>query len=188
MSTAAPLVLPERTKRRFNAGMSPSQTNKIHDVRSAIPLVKYTNPADFPPYEYRPYPKMPLRDGGRPIYDDLGHPLVFQDADEELEFMKLNPELAEELRRNEPQRSAVDALQAAHEENQRLRARMEALERQQSAEADARKPNPLMAGSNDPAEIEMDRDDPRSHEITPAPRAGGSSRKSNLPPSLKAAR
>lgn len=97
------LNLPKGTKSRMEADNHALQSHKPHDIRSMIPMVDYTNPAKFPPYAYREFPKMPLLDGNKPIViDETGTVLVFHSEEEEIEFKGMNPELADELDRNAP--------------------------------------------------------------------------------------
>lgn len=119
--------LPERTRVRAQAESNIQRSQKPHDLRPAIPLWDPTNPAKFPPYEYREYPKMPLLEGNRPIViDESGGVLVFYEAADEVEFKELNPDLADEIERNSPTRAFTDQLQAKDDELSELRARLKA--------------------------------------------------------------
>ena len=119
--------LPERTVNRLEAEARQQRAMKPHDIRGSIPFVDYTNPAKFPPYEYREYPKMPLLDGNKPItIDESGGVLVFYDAADETDFKQLNPEFAEEIERNAPAKSLADTLATQAEEIEDLRARLRA--------------------------------------------------------------
>jgi len=119
--------LPERTRARLDAESNQQRILKPHDIRSSIPLVDYTNPAKFPPYVFREYPKMPLLDGNRPIViDESGGVLVFYDAADEVDFKSMNEELAEEIERNTPARALADTIAAKDSEIEDLRARLRA--------------------------------------------------------------
>lgn len=123
--------LPDRTRARFEAENNQQRITKPHDIRGAIPLVDYTNPAKFPPYLFREYPKMPLLDGNKPIViDESGGVLVFYDAVDEVDFKAMNEELAEEIERNAPSRAIADtiAVQAAEIESMRARLRAAGIE------------------------------------------------------------
>lgn len=119
--------LPERTRARFETESNQQRVQKPHDIRSAIPLVDYTNPAKFPPYVFREYPKMPLLDGNAPIIiDESGGVLVFYDAADEVEFKDMNPEIAEEIERNAPAKAYADRIASQESEIEDLRARLRA--------------------------------------------------------------
>ncbi len=119
--------LPERTRARHEAENNQQRVSKPHDIRMSIPQVDYTNPAKFPPYVFREYPKMPLLDGNKPIViDDSGGVLVFYDAADEMDFKAMNEELAEEIERNTPARALSDAIAAKDDEIEDLRARLRA--------------------------------------------------------------
>lgn len=119
--------LPERTANRLEAEARQQRVMKPHDIRGSIPFVDYTNPAKFPPYEFREYPKMPVLDGGKPVtIDEVGSILLFYDAADEVDFKELNPELAEEIERNAPAKSLADTLASQYEEIEDLRARLRA--------------------------------------------------------------
>ena len=123
----ADLKLPERTRNRIQAEGDIQRQQKPHDIRSAIPLVDYTNPAKFPPYMFREYPKMPLLDGNKPIViDDAGGVLVFYDAADEVEFKDMNPEIADEIERNQPAKQAHERLQDLESEVEELRRKLRA--------------------------------------------------------------
>lgn len=117
--------LPDRTRARFEAENNQQRVTKPHDIRGAIPLVDYTNPAKFPPYLFREYPKMPLLTGNQPIViDESGGVLVFYDAADETEFKSLNPELAEEIENNAPTKTLADAIASKDAEIEDMRARL----------------------------------------------------------------
>jgi hypothetical protein len=101
------------------------KVQKPHDIRSNIPMVDWTNPAKFPPYVFREYPKMPLLDGNLPIkINETGDLLMFYSAEDEDEFMGDNPEIAEEIERNMPAKQYASALAAKDEELSELRERL----------------------------------------------------------------
>ncbi len=126
-SSVTKVNLPDRTKARFEAEANQQRVQKPHDIRSSIPLVDYTNPAKFPPYVYREYPKMPLLDGNRPIViDESGGVLIFYDATDEVDFKDMNPEIAEEIERNTPARALADAMAAKDAQIEDMRARLRA--------------------------------------------------------------
>lgn len=119
--------LPERTRARLEAEGNQQRVQKPHDIRGAIPLVDYTNPAKFPPYVFREYPKMPLLDNNRPIViDESGGVLVFYDAADEVDFKSLNPDVADEIERNAPAKALADTLAAQADEIEVLRAKLRA--------------------------------------------------------------
>ena len=127
VATRTDLKLPARTRSRIDQENDIQRSQKPHDIRSAIPLVDYTNPAKFPPYQFREYPKMPLLDGNRPIVvDDAGAILVFYDAADEVEFKEMNPEIAEEIDRNAPPKAMAERFQAMEDEISELRERLRA--------------------------------------------------------------
>lgn len=117
--------LSERTRARFEAESNQQRVTKPHDIRGAIPLVDYTNPAKFPPYLFREYPKMPLLTGNQPIViDESGGVLVFYDAADETEFKGLNPELADEIEANAPTKALADLVASKDAEIEDMRARL----------------------------------------------------------------
>jgi hypothetical protein len=119
--------LPERTRARFEEENNQQRVQKPHDIRGAIPLVDYTNPAKFPPYIFREYPKMPLLDGNKPVViDESGGVLVFYDATDEADFKDMNPELADEIERNAPDKTYSDRIAAQESQIEDLRARLRA--------------------------------------------------------------
>lgn len=119
--------LSDRTRNRLEAESNQQRIQKPHDIRGAIPLVDYTNPAKFPPYVFREYPKMPLLDDNRPIViDESGGVLVFYDAADEVEFKDMNPTIAEEIERNAPAKSIADRIAAQEDEITSLRAKLSA--------------------------------------------------------------
>lgn len=117
--------LPTRTRDRIAEQGEINRVAKPHDIRGSIPLVDYTNPAKFPSYVFREYPKMPLLDGNKPIVvDEVGTVLVFFDAEDETEFMDMNPEIAEEIERNSPAKLASNKLAQAADEIEELRRKL----------------------------------------------------------------
>lgn len=120
------LKLPERTRTLIAEDASQMRVTKPHDIRMAIPSgVDWNNPAKFPPYVYREYPKMPLLDGNKPIViDESGTVLIFHDAASEREFLDMNPDIADEIERNAPERKAANMLEAAQDEISQLRAKL----------------------------------------------------------------
>lgn len=136
--------LPERTRARFETEANQQRVLKPHDIRGAIPLVDYTNPAKFPPYLFREYPKMPLLAGNRPIIiDESGGVLVFYDAADEVEFKSLNPELADEIENNAPTKALADLVASKDAEIEDMRARL----RKAGLDDGARKPASALAGA-----------------------------------------
>lgn len=118
-------------------------SNRRHDIRTAIPLTKMTNPADFPEHIHREYPMMLTKylevtvPGKKepikkvvPVLDEVDQPIIVASEDE-LETYLGNleyEELAEEIRSLLP-RSAADAkaetdaaLSRMASENAKLRA------------------------------------------------------------------
>lgn len=127
MVAVTQVKLPTRTQNRLEAEHNIQRVHKPHDIRGSIPLVDYTNPAKFPPYVFREYPKMPLLDGNRPIIlDTSGNVLIFYDAADEVEFKDMNPEIAEEIDRNTPAKAIADTIAAQSQEIEDLRARLRA--------------------------------------------------------------
>lgn len=120
------LVIGSRTRARIDEESNVQRAYKPHDIRSAIPLYDPTNPAKFPPYVFREYPKMPLLDGNKPIFiDEQGTVLQFYNEEDEAEFMEANPEVAEEIERNAPAKVASERLAAAEDEIAELRRKLE---------------------------------------------------------------
>lgn len=141
--------LPERTRARMGIENELQRTQKPHDIRSAIPLVDYTNPAKFPPYVKREYPKMPLLDNNRPIViNESGDVLIFYEAADEAEFREMNPEIVEEIDRNAPEKSVADRIVSQANEIDNLRAKLRAAGIED--EETAKSVNPL-AGAVKPA-------------------------------------
>lgn len=127
MVQVADVKLPTRTQNRLAAEGELQRAHKPHDIRSSIPLVDYTNPAKFPPYVFREYPKMPLLDRNKPIViDESGSVLIFYDAADEVEFKDMNPEIADEIDRNTPAKAIADKIAAQDQELEDLRARLRA--------------------------------------------------------------
>lgn len=127
MVTVTDVKLPTRTRARLEAESNQQRVLKPHDIRGAIPLVDYTNPAKFPPYVFREYPKMPLLDGNKPItIDESGGVLVFYDAADEVEFKDMNPEIADEIERNTPSVTLANAIAAKDQQLEDMRARLRA--------------------------------------------------------------
>lgn len=159
--------LPERTRARFETETNQQRVQKPHDIRNSIPLVDYTNPAKFPPYIFREYPKMPLLDGNRPItIDESGGVLVFYDAADEVDFKDMNPELAEEIERNAPAKALADAIAAKDHEIEDLRARLRAA----GIAEPEKKPKNALAGAlkaSVPAETETTGGPPGLKETLP---------------------
>lgn len=54
----------------------------MHDIRAALPFTDQTNPAKFPQYEFRAFPKMLLDDGGKPILGPDKAAIVARDESE----------------------------------------------------------------------------------------------------------
>ena len=125
MVTISDVKLPSRTRARYEEEANKSKASKPHDIRSAIPLVDYTNPAKFPPYMFREYPKMPLLDLNKPIViDESGGVLVFYDATDEVEFKEMNPEIADEIERNAPAKQIAERYAALEEEVEELKKKL----------------------------------------------------------------
>ncbi len=124
--TVPELKLPERTRALIEEDAGQMRIAKPHDIRMSIPAgVDWNNPAKFPPYVFREYPKMPLLDGNRPIViDESGTVLVFHDAASEREFLELNPDIADEIERNAPQRQLANMIEAKDDEIAQLRAKL----------------------------------------------------------------
>lgn len=141
--------LPERTRARFESESNQQRVLKPHDLRTAIPLVDYTNPAKFPPYLFREYPKMPLLAGNRPIViDESGGVLVFYDASDETEFKGLNPELAEEIENNAPTKALADLVASKDAEIEDMRARL-----RKAGLDDGKKPANALAAAVRPSNV-----------------------------------
>src|ERR1700679_19949 len=135
--------LSDRARARLDVEQNTQRIQKPHDIRGAIPLVDWTNPAKFPPYVFREYPKMPLLDGNKPIIiDDSGNVLIFHEAADEVDFKELNPELADEIDRHTPAKAIADTIAAQADEIESLRAKLRAA----GVATDEKKPkNPLSA-------------------------------------------
>jgi len=123
----ANVKLPQRTQSRLEAESSQNRALKPHDIRMSIPMVDYTNPAKFPPYVFREYPKMPLLDNNRPIIiNESGDVLIFYEAVDEVEFKEMNPDVADEIDRNTPAKQIASVIAAQEETIEDLRARLRA--------------------------------------------------------------
>jgi hypothetical protein len=143
MVTVTQVKLPTRTLNRLQAENNLQRVQKPHDLRGSIPMVDYTNPAKFPPYVFREYPKMPLLDNNRPIIvNQSGDVLIFYDAADEVEFKDMNPDVAEEIDRNTPARAIADTIAAQSQEIEDLRARLRAA----GIDADQKQPKNALSG------------------------------------------
>lgn len=150
MVTVTKVVLSDRSRARYEAEADQQRAQKPHDIRSAIPLVDYTNPAKFPPYKFREYPKMPLLDNNLPIIiDESGGVLVFYDAADEVEFKDNNPEIADEIERNAPAKALSDRLADQEEELNNLRAMLQRAGIEAPEKAKPRSRNAVAAATND---------------------------------------
>lgn len=58
-----------------------------HDIRMHLPQTKQTNPNNFPPYEYRPYPRMMKDENGKPLRTPSGGYVIVNSAEEEAAFL-----------------------------------------------------------------------------------------------------
>lgn len=58
-----------------------------HDIRMHLPQTKQTNPNNFPPYEYRPYPRMMKDAHGKPIRTPSGGYVIVNSEEEEAAFL-----------------------------------------------------------------------------------------------------
>ncbi len=71
------IKIPERARARHETESNLHRQTKPHDIRGSIPMVDYTNPAKFPPYIFREYPKMPLLDhNSQPVISVDGEPVM----------------------------------------------------------------------------------------------------------------
>lgn len=119
--------LSDRARSRVEQARDVQKIQKPHDIRNMIPKVAWTDPASFPPYVFREYPKMPLLDGNRPIkLNESGDLLMFYDIDDEREFKDNNPDLVNEIERNEPTKQAASAIAVLTDEVSELRERLRA--------------------------------------------------------------
>lgn len=93
-----------------------------HDIRTRIPLTKFTNPADFPMHVHREFPKMLLRTNPDakarqkiiPFVNETDQPILVMDQVDMDEFLAtLDEELAEDIVKCTP-KSVADR---AEEEN-----------------------------------------------------------------------
>lgn len=145
------VVLPERSRVRLEEDSKTQRAQKPHDIRNSIPRVDYTDPAKFPVYTFREYPKMPLLNGNRPItVDDSGGVLIFYSKEDEDEFYELNPGMADEIRANSPEIQAASAIQAKDAEISELRAKLAAA----GIEPDADRKKPISEGGEAKPSIE----------------------------------
>ncbi|HEX5508925.1 MAG TPA: hypothetical protein VFX37_10520 [Pseudolabrys sp.] len=55
---------------------------QVRDIRDNMPRTKQTDPNNFPPYEFREYPKMVLGENGKPIKKN-GQYVIVNSAQEE---------------------------------------------------------------------------------------------------------
>lgn len=149
MATVTKVVLSDRSRARYEAEADQQRAQKPHDIRSAIPMVDYTNPAKFPPYKFREYPKMPLLDNNLPIViDEAGGVLVFYDAADEVEFKDNNPEIADEIERNAPAKALADRLSDQEAELDNLRTMLKNAGIAPPEKAKARSRNAVAAATN----------------------------------------
>lgn len=119
------VIISDRASAKLGEERDLQRALKPHDIRRSIPLVSWTDPAAFPPYSFREWPKMPLLDGNAPIQIDAsGTLLMFHDAADEQEFLEANPELADEIERNSPAKQFASAIAAKDEELSELRRRL----------------------------------------------------------------
>lgn len=144
----AKVNLSPRALARAEVESNVQRSQKPHDIRGAIPMVDWTNPAKFPPYVFREYPKMPLLDNNQPIViDESGGVLIFYDAADEVEFKDNNPDFADEIERNTPAKALADAIAAKDSEIEDLRARLRAA----GIEEAPKKPKNALAAATRPA-------------------------------------
>lgn len=58
-----------------------------HDIRMHLPQTKQTNPNNFPPYQYQPYPRMMPDENGKPLRTSSGGYVIVNSEEEEAAFL-----------------------------------------------------------------------------------------------------
>jgi hypothetical protein len=96
----------------------------LHDIRDQIPRTDQTNPAKFPQYEFRPYPKMMNDENGKPYVKADKSCVVVNDAAEEAMFHADPKRFGAIIKTVAP---AVSALIGETEEVKQLKAELAAL-------------------------------------------------------------
>lgn len=104
--------------------------NIMHNILSAIPWTDQTNPAKFPPYEYREFPTMLADKQGKNICNERDEPLIFQDQEQLDDYLEAHPDVVERLYkpmseadRLEQENTVIRKLLA---ENEKLKAQLKA--------------------------------------------------------------
>lgn len=109
----------------------------MHDIRQSIPRTDQTMEGKFPPYEFRPYPKMPHDEHGKPYLKADKSCVVVQDAAEEALFHADPKRFGAIIKTSVPASGAtagnIAALANESEEVAKLRAELAALKAAQAA-------------------------------------------------------
>lgn len=69
----------------------PRRKHRLRDIRKGLPQTKQTDSNEFPPYEFKDYPKMmTFKEGkkNRPYTHTDGSPIIVSNPDEEAAFNK----------------------------------------------------------------------------------------------------
>jgi hypothetical protein len=64
----------------------------LRDIRDHIPRTAQTDPNKYPPYVFRPYPKMMVDEHGKPFKNKDGSNVIVQSEAEEHAFKGAQPE------------------------------------------------------------------------------------------------
>lgn len=93
-------------------------TNITSDVRRSIPFTALTDPAAFPAYEHREYPKMMLKPDGKPYMGVNELPITVHDEDEETAFRAENETLTivNDRQLNQAERNELEELRALRDQ------------------------------------------------------------------------
>lgn len=84
----------------------------LRDIRKNLPMTPQTDPNKFPPYEFRPYPRMMTQEIGKkkvPYKGPDGNPVIVQNAGEEKLFL-------EELEGKQPEEATAKTVAISEDE------------------------------------------------------------------------
>jgi len=90
--------------------------SQLRDIRDHLPKTAQTDPNKFPPYEYRPYPRMMKDENGKPLKNAIGQPVIVNSEVEEVTFLGKEPK---EVKANIVSVNPVAALTAAPDQEKR---------------------------------------------------------------------
>lgn len=129
-----------------------------HDIRSAIPFCDQTNPAKFPQYAFRPYPKMPHDESGKPYMKADKSFVVVNDAQEEALFLADPKRFGAVIKASVPASGATPATIATlaneSEEVTKLRAELAALKATKPVVEPKRRGRPAKAKIELPSDLD----------------------------------